>query len=191
MDVILALVQKCRQDRDVASIHDYLGTQNRRQTSNTAPLNQVLTTQQQPTGGDGGSSRRMCYRNYLGVSCKFGNECKHIHAGPNSAARRDFEQNPAEMERYGAWLETFQAARKEAKSPAGSPKGTPPPAAHAASAKSPKKTKKKKGAGAAVNTAAKEAKELAPKLTGNTGSLSVTAPEANVAEVLGYTSFTL
>ena len=98
MDVILALVQKCRQGRDVASIHDYLGTQNRRQMSTTAPLNQVLTTQQQPTGGDGGSSRRMCYRNYLGVSCKFGNECKHVHAGPNSAARREFEQNPTEME---------------------------------------------------------------------------------------------
>ena len=121
MDVILALILKCRQDRDVASIHDYLGTQNRRQTISSAPLNQVLTTQQQPMGGDGGSSRRMCYRNYLGVPCKFGSQCKHIHAEPNSAARREFEQNPTEMERYGAWLEAFQEARKEGKPPTGSP----------------------------------------------------------------------
>ena len=110
MDVILALILKCRQGRDVASIHEYLGTQTRRQTIPAAPLNQVLTTQQQPAAGAGGSSRRMCYRNYLGVSCKFGSECKHIHAAPNSAARREFEQNPAEMERYGAWLESFQEA---------------------------------------------------------------------------------
>jgi hypothetical protein len=126
----------------------------------------------------------MCYRNYLGVPCKFGSECKHIHAAPNSAARREFEQNPAEMERYGAWLETFQEARKEAKSSPGSPTATPPPAAHAATAKSPKKkVKKKKGSGPTVNTATKETQELAPKLTGKTGSLSVTAPEANVTEI--------
>ena len=44
-----------------------------------------------------------------------------------------------------------------------------------------KEEKKKKGTGAAVNTAAQGSEELAPKLTGATGSLSVTAPEANVA----------
>ena len=76
MDVILALILKCRQDRDVASIHDYLGAPHRRQNLSTAPLNQVLTTQQQLRGGqpsaagDGGPSRSMCYRNYLGVPCK-------------------------------------------------------------------------------------------------------------------------
>ena len=63
-------------------------------------------------------------------------------------------------------------------------KATPPPAAHAAAAKSPKKkVKKKKGSGPTVNTATKETQELAPKLTGQTGSLSVTAPEANVTEI--------
>ena len=88
------------------------------------------------------------------------------------------------MERYGAWLEAFQEARKEGKPPIGSPKATPPPAAHAATAKSPKKkAKKKKRSGPAVNTATKDTQELAPKLTGKTGSLSVTAPEVNMAEV--------
>ena len=105
MDVVLALVQKCKQGRDVASIHDYLGSQNRRQNPQPAPLNQVLNAQQQVTG-NGGTGRRMCYRDYLGVHCKFGANCKHIHAPKGSAAMRAFEQGPTEMERYNAWLET-------------------------------------------------------------------------------------
>ena len=184
MDVVLALVQKCKQDRDVASIHEYLGSTNRRHNPLPAPLNQVLNAQQQ-VPGDGGAVRQMCYCHYHGVHCKFGDSCKHLHAAKGSAARRAFEQDPTEMERYNAWLE----ARKESQSTPSSPRAAPPAAAHAAAAKSPKKKVKKKkasGSGAAVNTAAKEAAELAPKLTGSTGSLSVTAPAVNVAEVYDF-----
>ena len=105
MDVILALIMKCKQDRDVSSIHEYLRGPNRKQTISSAPLNQVLTAQKEPRGGqpsaagDGGTVRHMCYRNYLGVPCKFGNQCKHIHAEPGSAARRDFERDSTEMQR--------------------------------------------------------------------------------------------
>ena len=124
----------------------------------------------------------MLYHNYPSVHCKFRANCKHIHAPKGSAARCVFEQDLTEMERYNAWLET----RKESQSAPGSPKATPPPAAHAAAAKSPKKKVKKKkapGSGPAVNTTASETAELAPKLTSKSGSLSVTAPAANVAEV--------
>ena len=183
MDVVLALVQKCKQGRDVASIHDYLGSQNRRHNPPPAPLNQVLNAQQQ-VPGDGGAVRRMCYRHYYGVHCKFGDNCKHLHAAKGSAARRAFEQDPTKMGRYNTWLE----ARKGSQPAPSSPKAAPPAAAHAAAAKSPKKKVKKKasGSGAAVNTAAKEAAELAPRLTGSTGSLSVTAPAVNVAEVYEF-----
>ena len=42
MDVVLALVQKCKQGRDAALIHDYLGSQKGRPAPQSAPLNQVL-----------------------------------------------------------------------------------------------------------------------------------------------------
>ena len=76
--------------------------------------------------------------------------------------------------------------------PAGSPKTKlpdAPPAAHATAAKA-KKKKKKKGAGAgqAVNAAsAQGSEELAPKLSGKSGSLSVTAPEAMWRRHLNFT----
>ena len=87
------------------------------------------------------------------------------------------------MERCNTWLES----QKDVLGTAGSPKVKPdtPPAAHAAAAKATKKKKKKKGSGAgpAVNAAsAQGSEELAPKLTGKSGSLSVTAPEAHVAQ---------
>ena len=86
--------------------------------------------------------RRVCYRFYRGMTCKFGDQCRHAHLEKGSAACREFEQNPAEMERYNAWLEL----QKDASEIAGSPKAKPdaPPAAHAAEAKATKKKKKKK-----------------------------------------------
>ena len=57
LDVLLALIQKCKQDRDVASVYDYLGSQTGKSTPKPAPLNQVLAAQQGASGDDGSVQR--------------------------------------------------------------------------------------------------------------------------------------
>ena len=86
LDVVLALIQKCKQDRDVASICDYLRSQTGKSTPQPVLLNQVLAAQQ-GVSGDDESEQRMCYRHHYGVHCKFGDKYKHIHAPKGSAAR--------------------------------------------------------------------------------------------------------
>ena len=42
--------------------------------------------------------RCMCSHNYLGVHCKFGDNCKHVHVPRGSAVRHVFEQDLTKME---------------------------------------------------------------------------------------------
>ena len=102
MDVLLALVSKCKQDRDVASVYDYLkarATASKTPFPQPAIMNQAFAAQQGASGG-GESTGRVwdCY--YRGMTCKFGDQYRHAHLEKGSAARREFERNPAKMERY-------------------------------------------------------------------------------------------
>ena len=160
------LVAKCKQDRNIASVADYLRAQRGKGSPPINMVNQTFKFVLQEGSGSGGEPKaRVCYRYYWGMACKFGDQCRHAHLEKGTAAHRAFERDPEEMERYNAWLE------KQKDAAAGSPKvkpPEPPSAVHAvARAKVKKKKKKGSGAGKAANAAAAQgSEELAPKLSG-------------------------
>ena len=137
MGVLLALVAKCKLDRDVACVYDYLKARSSTKAPPPAITNQAFAAQQEKGPG---SSGRACYRFFRGDTCKYGADCRHQHPEKGSAGRRAFEQNPAEMERDNTWLESLKTAA------AGTPttNSSPPAAANTATAKTPKKKTKKK-----------------------------------------------